>query len=244
MSITLEQIRDFIGAVKVALYGNDAVKWFTAIPNLLYVYDNYNKDSSQSYTAKKNITPGTFDCPSAFKELFLRAAREVEAKKERNAIAFAELTKNGEGVRIRKLDGQRYGDVVQDLDAIMDEMLGIYAEAISSTPDVVPGSITPVPVVVEKKEHKVNKEKKMNDFSLENIKNAIVRKVTSLDKKTITLLSILALVLLIICRYKDIKDIINGIISKVKASDNFKEMVADGTNAVNGLKKIVGIKGE
>lgn len=243
MSITSEQIRDFIGTVKSALYQNDAVKWFISIPSVLYVYDNYNKDSSQSYSAKKNITLGKFECPSAFKTLFLQAAREVESERKRNAIAFAELTKNGEGVRIRKLDGQRYGDIVQDLDAIMDEMLGIYAEAISSTPDVVPGPI-PTPVVVEKKERKVNKEKKMNDFSLENIKNAIVRKVTSLDKKTITLLSILALALLIVCRYKDIKDILNGIISKVKASDNFKEMVADGTNAVNGLKKIVGIKGE
>lgn len=84
----------------------------------------------------------------------------------------------------------------------------------------------------------------MNDFSLTNLKNALVNKVTSLDKKTVTILSIIALVLLVFCKYKDIKDILNGIKDKIKSSDNFKEMVADGTSAVNSLKKIVGVKGD
>lgn len=92
-------------------------------------------------------------------------------------------------------------------------------------------------LVKEKKE-----EKKMNDFSLTNIKDAIVRKVTTLDKKTITILGIIILLLLIATRYQDIKDILLGIKDKVKRSKNFKAMVTDGTNAVNGLKKIIGIK--
>lgn len=99
--------------------------------------------------------------------------------------------------------------------------------------------LTPVDVVNVQKERT-----NMNDFSLTNLKNALVNKVTSLDKKTVTILSIIALVLLVFCKYKDIKDILNGIKDKIKSSDNFKEMVADGTSAVNSLKKIVGVKGD
>ena len=95
------------------------------------------------------------------------------------------------------------------------------------------GKLTPV-----KKERKA-----MNDFSLTNLKNALIDKVTHLDKKTVTILSIIALVLLVFCKYKDIKDIFNGIKTKIVNSDNFKEMVSDGTSAVNSLKKIVGVKG-
>lgn len=99
--------------------------------------------------------------------------------------------------------------------------------------------LTPVDVVNVQRERT-----NMNDFSLTNLKNALVNKVTSLDKKTVTILSIIALVLLVFCKYKDIKDILNGIKDKIKSSDNFKEMVADGTSAVNSLKKIVGVKGD
>lgn len=89
----------------------------------------------------------------------------------------------------------------------------------------------------------VNKgEKKVKDFSLTNLKDALVDKVTSLDKKTITILAVIALLLLIVGKYQDIKDIAKGIKDKVTRSKNFKAMVADANNAVAGLKKIVGIK--
>ena len=87
-------------------------------------------------------------------------------------------------------------------------------------------------------------KKKMEDFSLTNLKNALVNKITHLDKKTITILAIIALVLLVVGKYQDIKDILVGIKDKVKRSKNFKAMVADGTAAVNSLKKIIGIKDE
>lgn len=95
------------------------------------------------------------------------------------------------------------------------------------------------------KEKKVIKEKKkMEDFSLTNLKNALVSKITSLDKKTVTILALIALALLVVGKYQDIKDILIGIKDKVKRSKNFKAMVADGTAAVNSLKKIIGIKDE
>ena len=89
----------------------------------------------------------------------------------------------------------------------------------------------------------VNKEnKKMNDFSLSNLKDALISKVTHLDKKTITIIALIALILLVVGKYQDIKDILIGIKDKVKRSKNFKAMVADGTAALSSLKKIVGIK--
>ena len=90
---------------------------------------------------------------------------------------------------------------------------------------------------------KQNKEElKVNEFSLTNLKDALVSKITSLDKKTVTILAIIALVLLVVGKYQDIKDIIKGIVDKIKKSKNFKAMVEDGSNTVKNLKKIVGIK--
>ena len=82
----------------------------------------------------------------------------------------------------------------------------------------------------------------MKDFSLSNLKDAVIDKVTSLDKKTVTILAIIALLLLIVGKYQTIKDILIGIKDKVKRSKNFKAMVEDGTNALNSLKKLVGVK--
>lgn len=105
----------------------------------------------------------------------------------------------------------------------------------------------PLPCVDEKYEryekYKEKKEKKrMNSFSLTNLKDALVNKITHLDKKTITILALIALVLLVVGKYQDIKDILVGIKDKVKRSKNFKAMVADGTAAIDSLKKIVGVK--
>ncbi len=98
-----------------------------------------------------------------------------------------------------------------------------------------------LPLIDEKYKEKKG-EKRMNDFSLTNLKDALVNKITHLDKKTITILALIALVLLVIGKYQDIKDILIGIKDKVKRSKNFKAMVADGTAAMDSLKKIVGVK--
>ncbi len=98
-----------------------------------------------------------------------------------------------------------------------------------------------LPLIDEKYKEKKG-EKRMNDFSLANLKDALVNKITHLDKKTITILALIALVLLVVGKYQDIKDILIGIKDKVKRSKNFKAMVADGTAAVDSLKKIVGVK--
>lgn len=83
---------------------------------------------------------------------------------------------------------------------------------------------------------------KMKDFSLTNLKDAVINKVTNLDKKTISILAIIALILLIVCRYNDLKDIAKGIKDKITKSKNFKAMKEDANAALDSLKKIIGIK--
>lgn len=100
----------------------------------------------------------------------------------------------------------------------------------------------PLPVVYDKYKEKKGEKKKMNDFSLTNLKDALVNKITHLDRKTVTILAIIALLLLVVGKYQDIKDILIGIKDKVKRSKNFKAMMADGTAAIDSLKKIVGVK--
>nr|DAM37253.1 MAG TPA: hypothetical protein [Caudoviricetes sp.] len=99
-----------------------------------------------------------------------------------------------------------------------------------------------LPLVNEEYKEKKGEKKRMNDFSLTNLKDALVNKITHLDKKTVTILALIALVLLVVGKYQDIKDILIGIKDKVKRSKNFKAMVADGTAAMDSLKKIVGVK--
>ena len=101
---------------------------------------------------------------------------------------------------------------------------------------------TPLPGIDKKHKEKKGEMKRMNDFSLTNLKDALVNKITHLDKKTVTILALIALVLLVVGKYQDIKDILIGIKDKVKRSKNFKAMVADGTAAIDSLKKIVGVK--
>ena len=99
-----------------------------------------------------------------------------------------------------------------------------------------------LPLINEEYKEKKGEKKRMNDFSLTNLKDALVNKITHLDKKTVTILALIALVLLVVGKYQDIKDILIGIKDKVKRSKNFKAMVADGTAAMDSLKKIVGVK--
>lgn len=100
----------------------------------------------------------------------------------------------------------------------------------------------PLPAVCDTYKEKKGEKKKMNDFSLTNLKDALVNKITHLDRKTVTILAIIALLLLVVGKYQDIKDILIGIKDKVKRSKNFKAMMADGTAAIDSLKKIVGVK--
>lgn len=100
----------------------------------------------------------------------------------------------------------------------------------------------PLPDIDKKYKEKKGEMKRMNDFSLTNLKDALVNKITHLDKKTVTILALIVLVLLVVGKYQDIKDILVGIKDKVKRSKNFKAMMADGTAAIDSLKKIVGVK--
>lgn len=101
----------------------------------------------------------------------------------------------------------------------------------------------PQPIVRTEISTPCKKEKKeVKDFSITNLKDALVNKITSLDKKTVTILAVIALLLLIVGKYQDIKDIAKGIKDKVTRSKNFKAMVEDANNALAGLKKIIGIK--
>lgn len=99
-----------------------------------------------------------------------------------------------------------------------------------------------LPLINEEYKEKKGEKKRMNDFSLTNLKDALVNKITHLDEKTVTILALIALVLLVVGKYQDIKDILIGIKDKVKRSKNFKAMIADGTAAMDSLKKIVGVK--
>ena len=156
-------------------------------------------------------------------------------------LKCARLTKNGNGWRFR------FPDNCSDRLAALDRVEQRIKDKLNR--GMVADTLTPVSTYVRTTNpgeiYSGTKERKkpMNDFSLTNLKNALIDKVTHLDKKTVTILSIIALVLLVFCKYKDIKDIFNGIKTKIVNSDNFKEMVSDGTSAVNSLKKIVGVKG-
>lgn len=99
-----------------------------------------------------------------------------------------------------------------------------------------PETPKPTTTIKEKGTHK------MKDFSLTNLKDAVINKVTNLDKKTISILAIIALILLIVCRYNDLKDIAKGIKDKITKSKNFKAMKEDANAALDSLKKIIGIK--
>lgn len=136
-----------------------------------------------------------------------------------------------DSVRVRFANGLTAEEKVDAVEALITEIKNNI-----SYPD-------PHKVPTKVKECNVIKgEKRMNSFSLTNLKDALVNKITHLDKKTITILALIALVLLVVGKYQDIKDILIGIKDKVKRSKNFKAMVADSTAAIDSLKKIVGVK--
>lgn len=161
-------------------------------------------------------------------------------------IKVARLTKKANGIRIRfekPIHGNKHC-----AEAIWENQIDECIRNLKELADMSDTTVNPANCLADLNTYwkdETNKEKEkeeMKDFSLSNLKDAVIDKVTSLDKKTVTILAIIALLLLIVGKYQTIKDILIGIKDKVKRSKNFKAMVEDGTNALNSLKKLVGIK--
>lgn len=229
MAVDKKDIKNFMDGLRhVMLYRTaPIVKIFNGTETVMYGYLN----EDDSYISKHKWDE---DSAHLIEEIYNLLA---QATKDETRFKICRLTKKANGYRFRFVDDDPTlspHEKVMILNKIEDIMMASISRAIS--PVLVPSvSITGNKTVK-------NKEKKMNDFSLTNLKNAIIDKVTTLDKKTITIIGIIILLLLIATRYQDIKDILIGIKDKVKRSKNFKAMVADGTAAVESLKKIVGVK--
>lgn len=221
----------------------------------LYVYDKYNKpyDAKWIFTDKKMSD----DMLESISSVLIKASEEMDEIKTCN------LSKTKKGFRLRfsredydqttkktiiaylfaeaiHIVTDEYGLEMYDLTLKYQDIdLGINQD-IEQTTCSLASEKPKEAAVINSKQNK--EELKVNEFSLTNLKDALVSKITSLDKKTVTILAIIALVLLVVGKYQDIKDIIKGIVDKIKKSKNFKAMVEDGSNAVKNLKKIVGIK--
>lgn len=207
----------------------DMIKIFKGSEHVIYCYtDNkapkYSekiewapKDISQIFSYDSDLIAGTI------KELCHGTA----------LIKWCMLDKKQTGIRMRfdLEEAMDYGVDREDLvETLKDSAEYLVKQTIENSSEELP-------------DKKVKEKRNMkNDFSLGNLKDALVTKVTHLDRKTVTVLAIIALLLLIVGKYQTIKDIAIGIKDKVKRSKNFKAMVEDGTNALNALKKILGIK--
>lgn len=207
----------------------EVIKIFSGIPGLVYYYPDMEKSTKYSERAPWDNTKDTFD--------WLK--NHISEACEHNSLVKIYHLKDG-GIRLRFPEATKTEkrEGLAMLTATLLDM--IHAESQEAKAGSIPGDVTDC---TSYEKVTVNKEnKKMNDFSLSNLKDAFISKVTHLDKKTITIIALIALILLVVGKYQDIKDILIGIKDKVKRSKNFKAMVADGTAAVNSLKKIVGIK--
>ena len=222
--------------------GCDTIKIFDGAPNVAYLY----KGVDSPYSSRCNWTNEVKN-QDDFLEFKLMVK---EASACLSSIKTCTLTKKANGFRIRFADG-----VTKEEQMILARFLETHVNKKCETEsNITVASLPPPPVWTHKPctpcnnlvlaEKQKGKVEKMNDFSFSNLKDALVRKITTLDKKTITILGIIVLLLLIATRYQDIKDILIGIKNKVVKSKNYKAMVEDGTNALNSLKKIVGVKAE
>lgn len=219
--------------------GYSCMKIFKGSEDWIYCYaDNKGEDP---YIFKSLWTDHQFKPDNTFLDDFYQFLVEYTA--EMPMIKVARLQKKANGIRIR-LD-ENYSD--EDGWEALDKLRTV-ASALADAEVPAPAPARPEPTTPAfKPAQYVTTEKKgnnMGDFSLSNLKDALVDKITHLDRKTVMILSIIALLLLIAGKYNTIKDILSGIKNKVKNSDNFKAMVTDGTNAINSLKKIVGVKGK
>lgn len=238
------------------------LKIFDSTPWLVYWYTD--ETGSKPYSSKRHWTSEKIDhsfSVEEFKNQIVTAAKDVVGFKT------CRLNKDTKGIRIRFENGLGTYQKEVLVNRFIDNLRKVkYKDCCDAE---LPGAMVPVlrnlwdkpcsnmalaakpstenAVEVKCGENRYvykKKEKEVNDFSFSNLKDALVRKITTLDKKTITILSIIALLLLIATRYQDIKDILIGIKNKVVKSKNYKAMIEDGTNALNNLKKIVGVKAE
>lgn len=220
------------------------MKIFKGSENCIYFYGDHKGENP--YTNKRNWTNHRFNPDSIFIENFFMFL--VDYTKNLPAIKVARLQKKANGIRIRFDENYSTQEGLDSLLSLIEKAYVMSNSPIPADPEPTTSACKPESTIwVRKSELCVATEKKgnkMGDFSLSNLKDALVDKITHLDRKTVMILSIIALLLLIAGKYNTIKDILSGIKNKVKNSDNFKAMVTDGTNAINSLKKIVGVKGK
>ena len=207
--------------------GCTVIKIYDGQPKLVYGY----KDLKSPYVNKTSMVINKI--PDEVIDKLHGILRDTMLSVK--GMTFCRLTQSEHGMRIRFTD---------DLLSYHDKFFAInsferYLRQKGYLENTQPLEKAQVPVPVKKIE---KEKKKMESFSLSNLKDALVNKITHLDRKTVMILAIIALVLLILGKYQTIKDILIGIKDKVKRSKNFKAMVEDGTNAINGLKKIIGVK--
>ena len=218
------------------------MKVFKGSENYIYFYEDSKGENPYMY--KHNWTNHYFDSDNTFIENFFEFL--VKYTENLPAIKVARLQKKANGIRIRFDENYSTREGLNSLHNLIEKTYIMSNSPTPAKPE--PTQAKPEPTIwVRKPAPCVATEKKgnkMGDFSLSNLKDALVDKITHLDRKTVMILSIIALLLLIAGKYNTIKDILAGIKNKVKNSDNFKAMVTDGTNAINSLKKIVGVKGK
>lgn len=233
MTKSKELLVQLIEKIKLTLSNNpelNVFKIYDNIPNMVYFYRKFKSDGP--YETKERYTK---EIPYSDISHLISGVRQVLT--EIPGITYCRCTQNEQCLRIRFLNED---DPVYKKIAILNQIMhNIKQEKTENNivkPDTRMSQTTPVSYKPERN------KKKMESFSLSNLKDAVIDKVTHLDRKTVTILAIIALLLLIVGKYQTIKDILIGVKDKVKRSKNFKAMVEDGTNAINNLKKIVGIK--
>lgn len=229
--LALQTVSDFFGCLRnLALEGCNVFKIFDGTPSLIYGYTTHTKPEAPYVFKKKWTADISKEDMEELKNCILKAVSD------NYQIKVCVLAKSQKGLRIR-FDNETawLSDKEKLLHSIEKKIFDNYVVPKFDN-YVVPNT----PVI--KSEKSIKEKKKMNDFSLTNLKDALINKITHLDRKTVMILAIIALILLIAGKYTTIKEIFVGIKDKIKRSKNFKAMVEDGTNAVNSLKKIVGVK--
>lgn len=203
-------------------------KGYAPVYKNLEDWNENKKDAAKVHRWSSNTFSWDTDITSAIYTLFIQNLSYWV--RDNSDIKICIL--KDDSVRVRFANGLTAEEKVDAVEALKTEIKNNISY---------PEDLPEVPAKV-KECNVIKGEKKMNSFSLTNLKDALVNKITHLDKKTITILALIALVLLVVGKYQDIKDILVGIKNKVKRSKNFKAMVADGTAAIDSLKKIVGVK--
>ena len=215
------------------------IKFYKGTEHTIYLYKGTSAD--ETYTEKIKWTSSI--SKDEFGQLYELITAVIGCAP---SIKYTRLTKSANGYRFR------WGDNVTDCASARLLLSTLFANIRQAIDDCSIDTPADDKSVVDYEKCSTltdtnsvanyERKKKMNDFSLTNLKDAIVNKVTNLDKKTVSILAILALLLLVVGKYNTIKGLVVGIKDKVTGSDDFKAMVADGTKAIDSLKKIVGVK--